>query len=60
MGEMLEIERCFLCDEPTGKAGRLDDSLYDEDGYGPYCEECFNTVTVKDAPEGKEKENARI
>ena len=34
------IERCCECDEPTGKAGRLDDSLFDE-GEGPFCEDCF-------------------
>ena len=38
---MKRIERCVECDEPTGKAGRLDDSLYDE-GEGPFCEDCFH------------------
>ncbi len=33
------IELCIECDQPTGRAGRLDDSLY-RDGKGPYCEEC--------------------
>ena len=35
------IERCHLCDEPTGKAGVGDGSLYDGAGVGPYCERCF-------------------
>jgi hypothetical protein len=35
------IERCCVCDEPTGRAGRGDDSLYAEDGSGPYCEPCW-------------------
>ena len=39
------IERCVKCDEPTGKAGRLDDSLYDDDGNGPFCETCFHERT---------------
>jgi hypothetical protein len=36
-----EIERCIECDEATGKAGRLDDSLYTDDSEGPFCESCF-------------------
>jgi len=34
------LEYCSLCEDPTGRAGRGDDSLYDEDG-GPYCLECW-------------------
>ena len=30
---------CSACDEPTGRCE--DDSLYAEDGSGPYCEECW-------------------
>lgn len=41
---MSDYERCFLCDEPTGRAGRADDSLYDEDGLGPYCEGCWDAA----------------
>jgi len=37
-----QIERCFKCDEPTGRAGKGDDSLYDSDGVGPYCQECYD------------------
>ena len=40
---MSELEYCCNCDEPTGNAGRYDDSIYIEalDGeYGPLCEEC--------------------
>ena len=37
------FEYCFLCDEPTGRAGRGDDSLYcDECDTGPYCSSCFD------------------
>ena len=35
-------ERCCMCDEPTGKAGRGEDSLYTEDGRGPYCPGCWD------------------
>ena len=37
----MEEERCCICDEPTGKAGIADDSLYGDKGDGPYCENCF-------------------
>lgn len=37
---MPEKELCTNCDEPTGKAGRLDDSLF-LSVEGPYCEECY-------------------
>lgn len=35
------IERCTNCDEPTGRAGRADDSLYLDDDRGPFCMECW-------------------
>lgn len=38
-----EHERCVVCDEPTGKAGKADDSLY-VDGNGPYCEDCYEKI----------------
>lgn len=43
---MKRIERCIECDEPTGKAGRLDDSLYLDAGDGPYCESCFRRAKL--------------
>ena len=36
-----DLELCRWCDDPTGRAGRHDDSLYTEDGQGPFCEGCF-------------------
>lgn len=39
------VERCVSCDGPTGRAGRYDDSLYDGNGDGPYCEECYEPKT---------------
>jgi hypothetical protein len=42
---MPELEMCFICDQETGRAGKLDDSLYvyDKAGdeTGPLCEGCF-------------------
>ena len=40
-----DIEICVKCGEPTGRAGRADDSLYDENDNGPYCWECFEKET---------------
>ena len=37
---MTDLELCVLCDAPTGRAGRAEDSLYIDDD-GPYCEECY-------------------
>ena len=40
---LAEIERCCTCDEPTGRAGRMDDSLYCTTcGKGPFCQSCFD------------------
>ena len=37
------LERCYACDEPTGRAGRADDSLFcAECDAGPFCEECWD------------------
>ncbi len=35
------VERCSICDEPTGKAGCGDGSLYTDGGIGPLCESCL-------------------
>jgi len=35
------LEYCCECGEPTGRAGAHDDSLYLDDGAGPFCEECY-------------------
>ena len=36
------LEHCFICDEPTDRAGKSDDSIYcDECDKGPYCPACF-------------------
>ena len=31
---------CFKCDEPTGQCE--EDAIYDEDGNGPYCMDCYH------------------
>jgi hypothetical protein len=38
-----ELEICTVCQEPTGNAGRDEDSLYcEEHETGPYCQKCFD------------------
>lgn len=40
-------ERCVVCDEPTGRAGRDDDSLYcGECDLGPLCQEHYDAHIV--------------
>ena len=34
-------ENCIKCGEPTGRAGKGDDSLY-RNGAGPFCQGCFD------------------
>ena len=35
------IEYCCDCGQPTGFAGKGEDSCYIEDGEGPFCWDCF-------------------
>ncbi len=35
------LEYCCECNQPTGRAGKGDDSLFGEDGDGPYCSQCW-------------------
>lgn len=46
-----EYERCAVCDEPTGCAGRGDDSLYIGDR-GPFSQDCYDVALDADAGEG--------
>jgi len=43
----MELEMCCICDKPTEKCGRSEDSFYVEignDETGPLCEECFTKL----------------
>ncbi len=45
--EEKKLEYCFKCGEPTGHAGKGEDSLYCDslscdDGTGPFCNECWD------------------
>lgn len=42
--DKLRTERCFLCDEPTEKAGPGDGSLYSDD-VGPFCRRCYGLIS---------------
>ena len=39
----MNIERCFICDDPTGRAGKGEDSIYLGD-HGPLCEGCYDEI----------------
>ena len=42
-------ERCDICDELTGRAGKGEDSLYcDECDKGPFCSECHDIHRADD------------
>ena len=45
----MSVELCIVCDEPTGRAGIHEDSLFTEEGIGPHCEFCFEFAGT-DAP----------
>ncbi len=41
MAEPRRLERCCVCDDPTGRAGAGEDSIFCERcEVGPFCEEC--------------------
>lgn len=39
-----EYELCFQCGDETGRAGASDDSIYSNDGRGPWCLSCYNAA----------------
>jgi hypothetical protein len=45
---MSKLELCAICDEPTGNAGRGEDSLYLENSdEGPLCHSCYDAEMAK-------------
>ena len=36
------VETCSECGKPTGRVGDFDDSLFTDDGEGPFCEDCWD------------------
>ena len=43
------LEYCCECGQPTGCAGKGDGSRYTEDGDGPFCWECWQSVAREEA-----------
>ncbi len=43
----MKKERCCSCDEETDRAGIHDDSLYPENGKGPFCEACYENGDMR-------------
>lgn len=56
------LEHCCNCDEPTGRAGEGEDSLYtDIYNLGPYCEDCWNDALLwREQADSLENENQRL
>jgi hypothetical protein len=52
--DRMKEEHCCNCDDPTGRAGRADDSLYINDiegnESGPYCPDCFDAISATPLP----------
>lgn len=46
----LTREHCFICEAETGRAGRGEDSIYDEADEGPYCTDCRDGHAGRFAP----------
>jgi hypothetical protein len=45
---MPNLERCCNCDDPTGRAGRGEDSLYlDAINAGPFCQRCWDAIVAE-------------
>lgn len=42
-----ELEYCYKCGEPTGKGGKSDGSLYNNEGDGPFCPECWDIDSIR-------------
>ncbi len=44
----MNLEYCFNCDQPTGRAGRFDDSIYCAHIWaGNWCEDCWEEHSQK-------------
>ena len=53
MGTELPFEYCCKCGEPTGRAGRGDDSIYIDVGgqeVGPLCVDCCHLLELEGQP----------
>jgi len=56
MSPIQQEECCVDCDAYTGRAGASDDSLFLDDGRGPFCELCYYRGRIEEL----EKELARF
>lgn len=57
----MAFEFCFKCDDPTGRAGRSEDSIYvdlpDGSTLGPFCETCHESYWQKQYDEAPSATN---
>lgn len=40
----MTAELCCNCESPTGRAGKMEDSIYLRCGIGPLCEDCWLSI----------------
>lgn len=50
----------MVCHEPTGKAGRGEDSLYTPNGVGPWCERCWDDAWPVAVPDVADAWSAKL
>ncbi len=55
----MELERCCDCDEPTGRSGQAEDSLYTPEGRGPWCPACWDDGTALDSALARAEQKER-
>lgn len=53
MNETARLEECVMCGEPTGRAGRGDDSIFCECDTGPLCLDCWHAHSCPQKPDEK-------
>lgn len=61
----MKRERCSVCDELTGRAGRGEDSLFwpadgDDLSGGPLCESCFHELQDRQMAENSEHDRIAL
>ena len=45
----MTYEHCARCQKITGRSGIGEDSLYSSNGYGPFCEDCWDELICEAA-----------
>ena len=57
---MTSRELCEVCDRETDRAGGADDSLFLDNGTGPYCLECWQPLRMEELEAERDEAMATI